>query len=68
MSGPVKQDIQRHMVNGNVWLSHGAAENDFLARLTVNELTFEVLQSEEAVGRAMLDEIKISRQQKMDRS
>ena|ERR1051326_55324 len=58
MSAPVKQNIRRRVVNGNVWLCHNEAESDFLARLTVNELMYEVLPSEEAVGRAMLDEIE----------
>jgi 6-phosphogluconolactonase/glucosamine-6-phosphate isomerase/deaminase len=58
MSASVKQRIQRRVVNGNIWLSHETSESDFLARLPVNELTYEVLPSEEAVGRAMLDEIE----------
>ena len=45
-------------MNGNIWLAHETSESDFLARLPVNELTYEVLPSEEAVGRAMLDEIE----------
>jgi len=44
-------------VGGNIWLSHDAAENGFLAELPVKELVYEVLPSEEAVGRAMLAEI-----------
>jgi 6-phosphogluconolactonase/glucosamine-6-phosphate isomerase/deaminase len=51
-------NIQRRNVNGNIWLSHDAGDSDFLARLPVNKLTYEVLPSEEAVGRAMLDEIE----------
>jgi 6-phosphogluconolactonase/glucosamine-6-phosphate isomerase/deaminase len=58
MSAPVKQSIQRRVVNGNIWLSHETSESDFLARFAVNELTYEVLPSEEAAGRAMLDEIE----------
>ncbi|HJY26557.1 MAG TPA: hypothetical protein VJ306_00890 [Pyrinomonadaceae bacterium] len=58
MSAPVKQNTQRREVNGNIWLSRQTSESDFLARLPVNELTYEVLPSEEAVGRAMLDEIE----------
>jgi 6-phosphogluconolactonase/glucosamine-6-phosphate isomerase/deaminase len=51
-------NIQRRDVNENIWLSHDAGDSDFLARLPVNKLTYEVLPSEEAVGRAMLDEIE----------
>lgn len=58
MSAPVKQEIRQRVVNGNVWLSHDDAESDSFARLPVRELTFEVLPSEDAVGRAMLDEIQ----------
>ena len=42
---------------GNVWLSHRARENGDIAKLPVNELAYEVMPSEEAVGRAMLEEI-----------
>src|ERR1041384_1511279 len=48
----------RLMAGGNVWLAHDAAEPDYLARLPVKDLGYEVMPSEEAVGRAMLDEIK----------
>jgi 6-phosphogluconolactonase/glucosamine-6-phosphate isomerase/deaminase len=58
MSASLKMNIQRRNVNGNIWLSHDAGDSDFLARLPVNKLTYEVLPSEEAVGRAMLDEIE----------
>jgi 6-phosphogluconolactonase/glucosamine-6-phosphate isomerase/deaminase len=58
MSAPVTQQIQRRLVNGNIWLSHETSESDLVARLQVNKLTYEVLPSEEAVGRAMLDEIE----------
>ena len=44
-------------MGGNIWLSHDAAENGFLAELPVKELVYEVLPSEEAVGRMMLAEI-----------
>ena len=41
----------------SVWLSREGREEGYLARLPVNDLPFEVMPSEEAVGRAMLDEI-----------
>ena len=53
-----KQIVRRRVVGGNIWLSHDAAEPDYLATLPVKELAYEVLPSEEEVGRAMLDEIK----------
>jgi len=58
MSAIGKQSIRRRVVGGNIWLSHDATESDHLATLAVKELKYEVLPSEEAVGRAMLDEIK----------
>jgi 6-phosphogluconolactonase/glucosamine-6-phosphate isomerase/deaminase len=61
MSTARKQTIRRRAVGGNVWLSHGAPydlANDYLAKLSVREIAYEVLPSEEAVGRAMLDEIQ----------
>jgi hypothetical protein len=33
MSAPVKQEIRRRVVNGNVWLSHDDAGHGFFARL-----------------------------------
>ena len=58
MSATVKQDIRRRVIGGNVWLSHETAADDLVARLPVNDLTYEVLPSEEAVGRAMFGEIE----------
>jgi hypothetical protein len=61
MSATSKQTIQRRLAGGNVWLSHQAntasAESDYLARLPVRDLVYEVLPSEAALGRAMFDEI-----------
>jgi 6-phosphogluconolactonase/glucosamine-6-phosphate isomerase/deaminase len=39
-------------------LAHDPAESGFLATLPVKDLEYEVMPSEEAVGRAMLDEIE----------
>lgn len=58
MSATVKQTIQRRSVGGNIWLAKDAAESGSLAKLTVREIAYEVLPSEKAVGRAMLDEIQ----------
>ncbi len=49
--------LRRHVVGDNIWLSHDAFVSDSLAQLPVKELHYEVLPSEEAVGRMMLDEI-----------
>jgi hypothetical protein len=57
MSAASKQTIGRRSVGAKIWLSHDAADNEFLSKLPVNDIRFEVQQSEEAVGRAMFDEI-----------
>ena len=57
MSATSTQGLRRRTVGENIWLSHEEAENSRLAQLPVNEIAYEVLSSEEAVGRAMLDEI-----------
>ncbi|HJP92128.1 MAG TPA: hypothetical protein VJ875_09250 [Pyrinomonadaceae bacterium] len=57
MSATSKQSVRRRSVGGNIWLWHDAADSDYLAKLPVRDLVYEVLPSEEAVGRAMLDEI-----------
>lgn len=57
MSATSKQIIRRRLVAGNVWLSHGEADAGYLASLPVRDLRYEVLPSEEAVGRAMFEEI-----------
>lgn len=58
MSATSKQTIRRRSVSGNIWLSHDAAEPEYLATLPVHDLPYEVLPSEEAVGRAMFEEIE----------
>jgi len=58
MSATRKQPIQRRSVGGNIWLAHDAAENAHLAALPVRDVAYEVLPSEDAVGRAMLAEIE----------
>lgn len=57
MSATSKQPIRRRSVEGNVWLSHDSCASDYLAKLPTRDLLYEVMPSEEAVGRAMLAEI-----------
>ncbi|MEN3325597.1 MAG: hypothetical protein V7638_404 [Acidobacteriota bacterium] len=54
MSAPKKATIRRRSVGGNVWLAHDAPDD----RLPVRDIPYEVLPSEEAVGRTMLEEIQ----------
>ena len=42
----------------SIWLAREAQEGGFLSELVVRDLPYEVLPSEEAVGRSMLDEIE----------
>ena len=50
--------LQKHTRGENVWLrSAGADEQSVLNGLDAHSLNYRVLDSEEAVGRAMLDEI-----------
>jgi 6-phosphogluconolactonase/glucosamine-6-phosphate isomerase/deaminase len=59
MSVPGPHSRQRRVVNNNVWLSRaGDNAQAALARLSVQQITPEVLATEEAVGRAMLQEIE----------
>src|SRR5215217_8696337 len=58
MSATRKETIRRRTVGGNIWLAHDAPESEYLATLPVRDIPYEVLPSEEAVGRAMLQEIE----------
>ncbi len=57
MSAPIKQRIGRRVAGGNVWLSR-IADADVLRGLEPQKLSYEVLPSEEDVGRTMLAEIE----------
>ena len=57
MSATSKQTIGRRSAAGNVWLGHAVADHEYLAKVPANDIRYEVLVSEEAVGRAMFDEI-----------
>jgi 6-phosphogluconolactonase/glucosamine-6-phosphate isomerase/deaminase len=52
------QAIQRRSVGSNIWLAHDTAGNEHVAALPVREIAYEVLPSEDAVGRAMLAELE----------
>jgi 6-phosphogluconolactonase/glucosamine-6-phosphate isomerase/deaminase len=59
MSAVVKSRIQRRTAGENVWLGRADVNAaDRLAELPAQALNYEVLESEEAVGLAMLDEIE----------
>ncbi len=57
MSATSKQSIARRLAGENIWLSRQPLDNEYLAKLPVNDIRPEILSSEEAVGRAMFEEI-----------
>ena len=60
MSAPGQQSIKRRVVGNNVWLSRAGegAHEGSTARLPVHDIKPDVLETEEAVGRAMFGEIE----------
>ena len=58
MSTPSLEKIRRRAVGNNVWLGHPRTNDQTLAELQVQQITPCVLETEEAVGRAMLREIE----------
>lgn len=59
MSARNQKIFSRNEVGGNLWLSRSeSAEQINLSSLTPRELNYEVLESEEAIGRAQLEEIQ----------
>ena len=65
MTTPKATNLLRRTVGPNVWLARAADPSDAeLARLSVHELRPQVLDTEEAVGRAMLHELEQVAQEK----
>lgn len=58
MSATRKQTIRRRSLGGNIWLAHDTAEMEYLGNFPVRQIAYEVLPSEDEVGRAMLEEIE----------
>jgi len=58
MLATTKQITRWRSAGENVWLSHDVADSTRLARLPVRDILYEVLPYEEAVGYAMLAEIR----------
>jgi 6-phosphogluconolactonase/glucosamine-6-phosphate isomerase/deaminase len=63
-----KSSFERREAGANIWLSQtGSTAQEVLSGVTAHEIQPEVLESEEAVGRAMLDEIvKAAREKEGD--
>ncbi|MBC7933468.1 MAG: 6-phosphogluconolactonase [Rubrivivax sp.] len=59
MSSAHKQPARRRVSGVNVWLGHGASDGpETIARLRARKLAYEVLETEESVGRAQLEELR----------
>jgi len=58
VSVPQPQRVRRRLVGRNVWLGRDADDKEIIASLPVPQLSYEVLDSEESIGRAMFHEIK----------
>ena len=59
------EKISRRVVANNIWFSDAATNaREQLARLAVHGIDYEALESEEAVGRVMLDEIETAAREK----
>jgi len=57
-SATVLENLTRRVVGRNVWLRPQQAFREDALELQVRELTYEVMESEEAVGRAQFEEIQ----------
>jgi len=57
LSTPALHKLTRHVVGSNVWL-HPQASGDDTSQVEVRDLNYEVVESEEAVGRAQFEEIQ----------
>jgi len=59
LSARNQRTFSRNVVSGNVWLSRrDSSERIDVGRLAPRELNYEVLESEDAVGRAQLEELQ----------
>ncbi len=65
MSAPNTRPLVRRSAHGNVWLTHGGTDAaEAVARLRPHGLDYEVLGSEEAVGREQLEELRRAAREK----
>lgn len=65
LSATTQRTIKRRSKGNNVWLSHtGRSLSESLGTLPVADLRYEVMPSEEAVGRAMFQEIETAAEAK----
>jgi len=63
VSSPNARIITRRVVDNNVWLANGGSHNP-ISGLTPRKIVYEMLESEEAVGRAQVDELQRAAREK----
>jgi 6-phosphogluconolactonase/glucosamine-6-phosphate isomerase/deaminase len=65
VSAPVRDKIARRVIGNNVWLGRkGRSGPEEVSRYEARGLNYEVLESEEEIGRAQLEEIKRAAREK----
>ncbi|HYP54134.1 MAG TPA: hypothetical protein VEQ42_11370 [Pyrinomonadaceae bacterium] len=65
MSAPNTQPIRRRAAGRNIWLAHGDADaGQAISRFDARPYEYEVLETEEAVGRAQLEELRRAAREK----
>jgi len=58
VSAITQEIVSRRVSGSNIWLSHGEPDPQYLASLKPQDISYEILSSEDEVGRAMFDEIE----------
>ena len=58
MSAPIRQNIRRRVVGNSVWLRRADSVAQEQSALPARKINYEVVVSEEAVGRAMLEDLE----------
>ncbi len=64
MSTAISEKLARRTVGRNIWLGRPAGSRGDVSQLEVRELNYEVLQSEDVVGRAQFEEIQLAARNK----
>jgi len=67
VSATGQRRIRKRVAGENVWLAHDVQHSaEFLTKLQPQKLNYQVLPSEDAVGRAMFEEIELAAKSKSD--
>jgi len=62
VSAITQEIVSRRVSGSNIWLSHGHPDSRYLGSLGTQSINYEILPSEDEVGRAMFDEIEAAAQ------